>query len=591
MRKAEIPAYPDQIPESEAHLAQRGGGCATSRILVLGEDTRAFLAAIRSLGRAGLEVHVAWCPWNSAALKSKYIRQVHPLPAFRSDDRSWLDAFNCLCDEYQFELILPCTDGTMLPLHLHRGELTLRERICVPAEPAYEAFCNKDATYSLASRLGVPVPPQTRANTIAGLRAVAEGFGLPLVVKPKTSASAGNPLARQAVRKIRRLEDLDRCAGSLLESGEVLLQQNFVGIGVGVGVLCRNGRILTAFQHERVHEPRGGGGSSYRKSVPLDPGMLDAARRLMEEVSYTGVAMVEFKYNPRTKKWILIEVNARFWGSLPLPIAAGLDFPRYLYEMLCRGRTEFPQQYRTNLYARHWSSDLEWMLGNLEADRRDPDVMCRPWLKVAGEVFNLLLLRERADTLAWDDPRPAVSDLGSFVQPKMFSLAKRMGFARRMRRRKALRAVREARRVLFVCHGNICRSPFAAAVLRQKAPEGVIVSSSGCFPKAGRRPPEAAIRAARQFGVDLAAHRSDVLTQQQVDGADLILVFDRRNIDELEAFFTGVRGKTHYLGDLDLEPEIEIADPYGAEPEVFQRCYRRISRIVGTTWNCVSRSE
>lgn len=556
-------------------------------VLVLGEDTRAFLSVIRSLGRAGLEVHVAWCPWNSAALASRYISQIHALPRYRPDNRDWLEAFNRLCRDCQFELILPCTDGAILPLQLHRAELEFAGRVCLMPDDVYRAFFSKEETYALACRLGVPLPGQVVASTLEQVREAAERFGYPIVLKPKASASKTNPLTRQAVVKLRRAEDLETIAAPMLSSAGILVQQNFPGIGIGVEVLARDGQILTAFQHERVHEPLKGGGSSYRKSVPLDNGMLDATRRLMEAVRYTGVAMVEFKYNPQTRLWVLIEINARFWGSLPLSIAAGLDFPRYLYEMLCRGRTEFPRRYRVNLYARHWSSDLQWMLGNLRAGS-DPDLMGLPLHKVAAEIVNIALFRECSDTLVWDDPRPALGDLSGFFERKLFTIARKLGLARKLRGAETLEAVRPAKNVVFACHGNICRSPFAAAVLRQrlrqKGREGIACSSSGCFPKEGRRSPEAAIEAARRFGIDLAGHRSHVMTQDEVDAAGVILVFDRANVDELGAFFTGVAGKVHYLGALEPARSLEIADPYGSDVEGFVRCYERIYGIVSGVW-------
>ena len=106
----------------------------------------------------------------------------------------------------------------------------------------------------------------------------------------------------------------------------------------------QGGRDPRGFQHERLHEPPEGGGGTYRKSVPLSPELLKATRRLMKELRYTGVAMAEFKVNPRTGGWVLIEINGRFWGSLPLTIAAGADFPRYLYELMVHGRTGFPRE-------------------------------------------------------------------------------------------------------------------------------------------------------------------------------------------------------------------------------------------------------
>ena len=55
------------------------------RVLVLGSDTRSFLAVVRSLGRAGIEVHVAWCPADAPALGSRYVHTVHSLPPYEVD--------------------------------------------------------------------------------------------------------------------------------------------------------------------------------------------------------------------------------------------------------------------------------------------------------------------------------------------------------------------------------------------------------------------------------------------------------------------------------------------------------------------------
>ena len=117
--------------------------------------------------------------------------------------------------------------------------------------------------------------------------------------------------------------------------------------------------------------------------------------------------MVEFKVNFDSKRWVLMEINGRFWGSLPLAVLAGADFPRFLYEMLVKGRRSFPSSFRVGLYARNMLADIGWMRANLRADRRDPLLMTRPLPTVAGEFVRLLTGRERWDTLTLDDPHPA----------------------------------------------------------------------------------------------------------------------------------------------------------------------------------------
>jgi len=60
------------------------------KVLVLGQEDRAFLAVVRSLGRRGIDVHVAWCPSDAVALKSRYLTQRHALPRYTRDDSSWM---------------------------------------------------------------------------------------------------------------------------------------------------------------------------------------------------------------------------------------------------------------------------------------------------------------------------------------------------------------------------------------------------------------------------------------------------------------------------------------------------------------------
>src|SRR5579863_7291444 len=130
------------------------------RVLVLGEDTRAFLTAIRSLGRNGHEVHVAWCPLNAPSLGSKYIKQIHRIADYRSDDLRWLRELNDLTRKYEFDFILPCHDSSILPLQTHRESLERLENYCLVERKAFEVCFSKEKTFDLAQSLDVKLPRQ-----------------------------------------------------------------------------------------------------------------------------------------------------------------------------------------------------------------------------------------------------------------------------------------------------------------------------------------------------------------------------------------------------------------------------------------------
>ena len=550
------------------------------KVLVLGEDTRGFLASIRSFGRAGLSVHTAWCPLNSSALRSKYVSRNHQLPAYAHDNLQWLEAFCELLEREKFDLVLPCTDGIILSLQLHRDVVERCRGVHLLPDDVYWTCASKARTHALALSLGIPVPRQLPVSSLAELHESAVQLGFPLVLKPLSSSTAYDPMNRQNVVKARTPADLDGLGMKLLdESSPILVQQNVPGMGVGVEFLARDGVILTAFQHERVHEAPAGGLSGYRRSVPLDPGMYRAAGQLARALNYTGLAMVEFKQHPEKREWALIEINARVWGSLPLSIAAGIDFPRSLYEMLVLNRNEFPREYRENLYCRHWISDIDWLRANATADPNDPTLLVKSYSSIASELGNILSLRERSDTFQMDDPVPAFHELNQFFALKTLGLLKRFRFYRELKGRRAIQAFTRARNVLFVCFGNICRSPFAARRLQTLAPELTVVSA-GVHLVPDRRSPAPAIEAAARFDVDLAGHRSAVLESAMVDRADVIFIFDYHNWNDMGRRFGGCESKVHFLGALDPGGTLEVNDPYGSAVEQFDYCYQRIDRAL-----------
>ena len=227
---------------------------------------------------------------------------------------------------------------------------------------------------------------------------------------------------------VRTLRAAGVSHGFGLPSGNVLPLIEAMRLGGLPYVLtAHEGKILFAFQHLRLHEPPEGGASSYRKSVPLHPDLLHAARLLMAALRYTGVAMVEFKIDQRSGRWALIEINGRFWGSLPLAVAAGADFPYYLYQMLVEGRRDYPPGYRDELYARNWIQDASWLVKKFTAGPANPRVPPNPsppWRQVVAEFTNVLKLRERSDTFAWDDPLPAFAELRRMLWKRIMKIAR-----------------------------------------------------------------------------------------------------------------------------------------------------------------------
>jgi protein-tyrosine-phosphatase len=156
-----------------------------------------------------------------------------------------------------------------------------------------------------------------------------------------------------------------------------------------------------------------------------------------------------------------------------------------------------------------------------------------------------------------------------------------------------LSRIKLPRSVVFVCTGNICRSPYAAhafvAVLPPELREFMIVGSAG-FVGPDRGTPENGLFAASAHGVDLRAHRSHVLTPEIVEGVDLLVVMETGHRDRLLRSFGAPAERIVLLGDLDPEPidTRTVRDPIFRPVEVFVDTYTRIDRCVAELYRAIT---
>ncbi|MFA7467015.1 MAG: hypothetical protein WCY82_01970 [Desulfotomaculaceae bacterium] len=390
--------------------------CNTKKALVLGYHTPSFLSVIRSLGRGNVQVHVAWHLPDSIAIHSRYVHQAHVLPNYEPDKSDWKHALIRLMQAENFDLVIPCHDSTIYPLQMHKNELGKNGPLYVLSDEAFNVFFDKIKTNQLARSVDLPLPRELIIKGPEDGKIVLANFNFPIVLKPCRSYNEMKPLIRNTVRKAYNEMEFYTYLNEMLVCGPIAAQEFFPGQGAGVYLLLNAGETLLAFQQVRVHEPLHGGGGTYRKSVALSPELLAASLKLFRPLKYTGVAMVEFKVNPQTGEWVFMEVNARFWGSLPLALASGADFPLALFQLMTAGKTNFNQSYRRGVYCRNLTADLKWQWANLCADRSDRTLITRPVNKVIFEfIINVLTMRERIDTFTCDDPRPGFIELGRLI--------------------------------------------------------------------------------------------------------------------------------------------------------------------------------
>ncbi len=136
-------------------------------------------------------------------------------------------------------------------------------------------------------------------------------------------------------------------------------------------------------------------------------------------------------------------------------------------------------------------------------------------------------------------------------------------------------------RVLFVCTGNTCRSPLAAAALARALGDRaaqVEVTSAGTAAFDGAPASEGSRSVAVRAGLDLSGHQSRRLDRDRLAGVDLVLLMDPRDLVHVRALDSEAAGQTWGLADFaQPAPTGEaIPDPFGGSPEAYEECLRRI---------------
>lgn len=344
------------------------------KVIVTGAEEHQGLAVIRGLGLRGVTVVACGSRRRSLGFRSRFASEtyVYRSPFQSADD--FVADITAIIATSGAGLVIPAVESTLAVLDEHRGAIESRCRLAAPPSEVLDLALDKWRTVSLAGRLGVPVPRTVYADGRDAILREAAALTYPLALKPRGGA---------LYRGTRHRLDFKVCyAASHTELARILdsvppgsafplIQEVAPGTGVCVAAVCDRGEPVALFPYARLREmPLSGGVSVVRQSIALDPRLRDWVTKLLGEMGWHGVAMVEFKHDRATDRYALMEVNGRFQASTALSLDAGLNLP-YLVYCLYSG-TPLPDQpgaYVTGVRERWLRGDLLALVDHLLGNR------------------------------------------------------------------------------------------------------------------------------------------------------------------------------------------------------------------------------
>jgi predicted ATP-grasp superfamily ATP-dependent carboligase len=369
------------------------------------DGSKPCLGIVRSLGMRGVEVGVACAPqFDRLAALSKHASRIHEVPSLDGDD--FVQSVIRILTQTNYDVVLPVQFQATLALASRADDLKGLTNVVLPSARKISFAANKRSIYELAARLDVPVPATVYPASFEEVEVAGRKLQYPVVIKP-IFERAGDTV--RYVENFRQLVDTYRNFAqqfgySQSDCNLPMLQEFIPGDGVGFFAIYQNGDCKRIFMHRRIREnPPSGGISSCAQSF-FDPKLKLLGMRLLDSLSWHGVAMVEFRRDSRDGEYKLMEINPRFWGSLDLALTAGADFAFDLCRIAQGQILEYTEKYDRKLRF-HWplSEDLKHVLQRPSsmwaffADILNPSVRSDVW-------FN--------------DPKPHLRKITGFVQAR-----------------------------------------------------------------------------------------------------------------------------------------------------------------------------
>jgi|TARA_Y100000310_G_C20639680_1_gene793192 predicted ATP-grasp superfamily ATP-dependent carboligase len=359
------------------------------------EQGRIPLSLVRSLGRKGIKIHVGGDMKIATSYYSAYCTKKVVYPSILLKPIQFKNfMFNYIKKE-KFDVVFPLLNELVLFFSKYKKELSRFTSVPLVDYDKMILALDKANTLKIAESIKIPHPKTYYPDNLFELKQVISDLVYPVVVKARRNYGAvGVELCHKKERLKQAYTNISKIYGS------PIVQEYIPDGGDAIGVSCLFGYkndVKAAFVHRRLRQyPIRGGPSTLRESIRHSKAE-SIAIKLLKKINWFGVAMVEFKIDPRDNKPKLMEINPRFWGSLSLPIFAGVDFPYLLYKLVTEGNVEKVRKYPLGIKSRWVGGDFLYLLHTKNK------------LKFLKEFLNFNQKDTYLEDIAKDDPLPMFS--------------------------------------------------------------------------------------------------------------------------------------------------------------------------------------
>lgn len=375
------------------------------------------LAIIRSLGKKDIPVTALESKLvpkgNIIGFHSKYVQGTHLVADSKTEEKEFVkDLIDLGKQESEKVVLIPVTLDSIMAVSNNKEQLQYYYDFVVPSYKCIEIANDTSMLMGIATKAGVPVPITTTISENETIEELTNRITLPVVIKYRS----GELLKFKPDKRYKIVHTKEQFITHFTAMHKIqsypLVQEYISGDGFGVSaVFDADSKPVQVFCHRRIREyPATGGPSCMCESI-WDDKLVQYALKLLSELKWQGVAMVEFK-GYLDGKLALMEINPRIWGSYPLADIAGADFTYSIYKTSLGVKSkEYTNSPSYNLHKRmrYFFKDILSFKGYLSL-RKDKG-------KLAYEFFRDLLNPFIKDgVLTLKDFKPSIKYISQLVK-------------------------------------------------------------------------------------------------------------------------------------------------------------------------------
>ncbi len=383
-------------------------------VLITNAEYTVCLAIMKSLGRKDIDVTVSTHINKPTPLSfySKYYKNKVFYPSIENGENEFIQKIISIVKNNNYDVLLPLRESVILPISKHRNKFAPYVKIPIAEHEVLEKADDKAQTLKIAEDNDIPIPKTYFIEKTSDIDKIKNEIIFPVIIKPYKGESAKGVTYAYSEKELK-----DKYMKVREEFGPSMIQEYVSGTRYTVAALFNeDSKPRRVCVHKGIREnPITGGPQIFAETVE-NPEVLNHALKLLKAMNYYGMAEVEFIADERDKKIKLMEINPRFYDSIWVPIASGVDFPYLLYKMAMDGDIKPSFDYKTGIKCRYLLGDMRHLISVMKGVKT-------PKYKLGRLQTLLNFLKFHEDdahyVFSLDDPKPAIMDFIQILSKKL----------------------------------------------------------------------------------------------------------------------------------------------------------------------------